>query len=99
MKNLQFKEFQWNEDRLPAFHRTALEIVDEPRDTFLVCPGVKGVVWVNGHNLGRYWNVGPTRTLYVPGCWLKRGANEVVVFELERLAQPYLRFVDCPDLG
>ena len=99
LKKLQFKEFQWNEDRLPSFHRTTLEIVDAPRDTFLVCPGAKGVVWVNGHNLGRYWNVGPTQTLYVPGCWLKRGANEVVVFELERLGQPYLRFVDRPELG
>jgi len=42
----------------------------------------KGVVWINGHNLGRYWNVGPQQTLYVPVEWLKKGANEVVVLEL-----------------
>lgn len=42
----------------------------------------KGCVWVNGHNLGRYWNIGPQQTLYVPVEWLKKGRNEVVVFEL-----------------
>jgi len=42
----------------------------------------KGVVWVNGHNLGRYWFVGPQQTLYLPAEWLKRGQNEIVVFEL-----------------
>ena len=41
----------------------------------------KGIVFVNGHNLGRYWKVGPQQTLYLPGCWLKEGENEVVVFE------------------
>lgn len=46
----------------------------------------KGAVWVNGHAVGRYWNAGPQDTLYVPGAWLKRGANEVVVFDL--LAKP-----------
>jgi beta-galactosidase len=38
-------------------------------------------VFVNGINLGRYWNVGPQRTLYLPGPWLRRGRNELVVFE------------------
>ncbi|BAU55312.1 glycoside hydrolase family 35 protein [Mucilaginibacter gotjawali] len=42
----------------------------------------KGVVWVNGHNLGRYWAVGPQQTLYLPGEWLKKGKNDIVVFEL-----------------
>ena len=42
----------------------------------------KGVVWVNGHNLGRYWSVGPQQTLYLPAEWLKEGNNEIVVFEL-----------------
>jgi len=41
----------------------------------------KGIVFVNGYNLGRYWQVGPQQTLYVPGCWLKKGTNEIVVFE------------------
>ena len=51
-------------------------------DTFLDMRGWgKGIVFVNGINLGRYWNVGPQRTLYLPGPWLRLGRNEVVVFE------------------
>jgi beta-galactosidase len=42
----------------------------------------KGVVWVNGHNLGRYWKVGPQQTVYVPVEWLKKKDNEIVVLEL-----------------
>jgi len=42
----------------------------------------KGVVWVNGHNLGRYWSVGPQQTLYLPAEWLKKGNNDIVVLEL-----------------
>jgi beta-galactosidase len=42
----------------------------------------KGIVWVNGHNLGRYWYVGPQQTLYLPAEWLKPGANEIEVLEL-----------------
>ncbi len=48
----------------------------------------KGVVWVNGHNLGRYWSRGPQQTLYLPGCWLKQGNNEIVVLELEESSTP-----------
>jgi beta-galactosidase len=54
----------------------------------------KGVVWVNGHNLGRYWNVGPQQTLYVPVEWLKQGYNEVVVLELLKPEQNVLRGID-----
>ena len=42
----------------------------------------KGAAWINGHALGRFWNVGPQQTLYVPAPWLNIGANEVVVFTL-----------------
>ncbi|KAL2860994.1 glycoside hydrolase family 35 protein [Aspergillus lucknowensis] len=53
-------------------------------DTFLQLDGaVKGVVWVNGFNLGRYWTVGPQQQLYLPGCVLKEGTNQLVVLELE----------------
>ena len=41
----------------------------------------KGIVFVNGINLGRYWRVGPQQTLYLPGCFLKKGKNEIVIFE------------------
>jgi hypothetical protein len=53
-------------------------------DTLLSLPGgVKGVVFVNGHILGRYWTVGPQQQLYVPGAWLNQGSNQVLVLELE----------------
>ena len=51
-------------------------------DTFLdMSDWSKGIVFVNGINLGRYWQVGPQQTLFLPGAWLKRGRNEIVVFE------------------
>ncbi|HVT12513.1 MAG TPA: beta-galactosidase family protein [Fimbriimonadaceae bacterium] len=57
--------------------------LEKPADTFLDCSALKkGVVWVNGHNLGRYWEIGPQRRLYCPAPWLKSGRNEVVVFDL-----------------
>ena len=42
----------------------------------------KGQVWVNGHAMGRIWSIGPQQTLYVPGCWLKKGRNEVIVLDI-----------------
>jgi beta-galactosidase len=51
-------------------------------DTFLDLRGWgKGIVFVNGHNLGRYWYIGPQQTLYCPGVWLNQGRNEIEVFE------------------
>jgi beta-galactosidase len=56
--------------------------VDHPADTFLdLHAWGKGIVFVNGHNLGRYWDIGPQQTLFLPGVWLKKGSNEIVVFE------------------
>ena len=45
----------------------------------------KGIVWVNGHNLGRYWNIGPQHSLYCPAPFLKKGKNEIIVFDLHQL--------------
>ena len=42
----------------------------------------KGQVYVNGHALGRFWQIGPQQTLYLPGCWLKKGKNEVIVLDV-----------------
>ena len=42
----------------------------------------KGQVYVNGHAMGRIWSIGPQQTLYVPGCWLKKGKNEVIVLDV-----------------
>ncbi|OOQ59744.1 glycoside hydrolase family 35 protein [Mucilaginibacter pedocola] len=58
----------------------------------------KGIVWVNGHNLGRYWYIGPQQTLYVPAEWLKAGRNEVKVLELIKPGQTELKGIDHPVL-
>ena len=52
-------------------------------DTFLNMEAFgKGQVYVNGHAIGRFWNIGPQQTLYMPGCWLKKGKNEVIVLDV-----------------
>ncbi len=66
----------------PAFYRGTFEVT-ETGYTFLDMRGWgKGYVWVNGHNLGRYWSVGPQHALFVPAPWLKVGGNEVIVLDL-----------------
>ena len=82
----------------PAFHRGILEI-NEAADTFLNFPGTKGCVWVNGFNIGRYWEVGPQKTLYIPSALLKKGSNEIVIFELHELYSNNLKFTKTPNLG
>jgi len=68
-----------------CFYRGTLHI-DRVRDTFLDTGSfTKGFVWVNGHPLGRIWNIGPQRTLYLPGPWLRKGENDVIVFDLQGL--------------
>lgn len=68
--------------RAPAFYRGTMH-VEDPADTFLDCTQLhKGAVWINGRNLGRVWDVGPQRSLYVPGVWLRRGNNEVTALDL-----------------
>ena len=62
-------------------------------------PGTKGVVWINGFNLGRYWSAGPTETLYVPAPVLKKGINEIVIFEQEKLLSLSVSFSKEHDLG
>src|SRR5579871_143635 len=59
--------------------------LNEIGDTYIdVSNYQKGVVWVNGHNLGRYWNVGPQYHLYCPSNFLKKGGNEIIVFDLHQ---------------
>ena len=65
----------------PAIYRGTFKL-SQVGDTFLdLTGGSKGIVFINGHNLGRYWHIGPQQTLYCPGVWLKTGRNEIVVFE------------------
>jgi beta-galactosidase len=74
--------------------------LDSTADTFLDTRGWgKGTVWVNGHQLGRFWGIGPEQTLYVPGPWLKRGRNEVFVFDLLVPNRLTLQGLDHPILN
>jgi beta-galactosidase len=69
------------ETAAPAVYRGSFDLTNVG-DTFLDLRGWgKGIVIVNGHNLGRYWYIGPQQTLYCPGVWLKPGRNDLVVFE------------------
>ncbi len=66
-------------------------------DTYLdMRDQVKGVAWINGHQLGRFWNEGPQQTLYVPAPWLKTGANEVVIFDINGGMKRKLSGLDRP---
>ncbi|MDQ7808478.1 beta-galactosidase [Amycolatopsis sp. A133] len=75
-------------------------VVDEPADLFLdTGEWGKGVAWLNGFALGRYWRRGPQRTLYVPRPVVRAGANELVVLEVGTMLDPAARFVPRPLLG
>jgi beta-galactosidase len=71
-----------------------------PTDLFLAVAGLgKGIAWLNGFCLGRYWSRGPQRTLYVPGPVTRKEGNELILLELGAAAVGTLRFVAAPDLG
>ncbi len=76
-------------------------MIDEPYDTFISLENfTKGFVVVNGYNIGRYWEIGPQKTLYIPASLLKKGENEIVVFESDGIkGEPMAEFVDIPILG
>ncbi|XP_051254290.1 beta-galactosidase-1-like protein 2 isoform X5 [Dicentrarchus labrax] len=83
----------------PGFFQGRLYVNSFPKDTFIKLPGwCKGVVFINGKNLGRYWSIGPQQTLYVPGPWLHRGDNQVIVFE-EQETDGKIQFASSPDYG
>ena len=65
----------------PVFYQASFQLT-KTGDSFLDMSGWgKGIVFVNGHHLGRYWGIGPQQTLYLPGVWLKKGKNDIIVFE------------------
>jgi beta-galactosidase len=82
----------------PAFWRGHFD-APAASDTFLdLHTWGHGVAWVNGHCLGRFWNIGPTQTMYCPGPWLKRGENEVVILDLVGPTSPVLSGLAKPVL-
>ena len=83
-----------------VFYKGSLNI-DEAKDTFLKLQNfTKGFVTINGFNIGRYWEIGPQQTLYVPASLLKKGENEIVVFESDGIkGEAEAEFCDTPILG
>jgi len=100
LDNLEKLDFSRDyEAGLPSFYKFTFE-VDEIGDTFLDFDGWgKGVAFINGFNLGRFWEVGPQRRLYIPGPLLKLGGNEIILFETEGKTRDYITLQSEPDLG
>ncbi len=86
-------------EELPAFYRFEFDVA-EKGDTFLDMTGWgKGCAFLNGFNLGRFWDIGPQRRLYIPAPLLKLGMNEIVIFETEGKPGNTIALCDTPDLG
>jgi len=84
---------------MPAFYRFDFEI-DEPCDTFVNTEGFgKGCLFINGFNLGRFWEIGPQKRLYLPAPLLKKGLNSIIVFESEGKSSESIFLCGDPDLG
>jgi beta-galactosidase len=82
-----------------CFYRGSFS-VDHLADTFLYLDNfTKGFVTINGFNIGRYWEIGPQRSLYVPASLLREGENEIVVFESDGIkGEGVVEFLDYPTL-
>lgn len=92
-------KFKQGETGSPAFYRGSFYLA-QTGDTFLdLSSWGKGIVWINGHDLGRFWNIGPQQTLYCPAPWLKGGHNEIVVFELNGAQQHLIAGLKEPILN
>ena len=96
LSGLQYQPVQTPLDG-PCFYRGEFS-VEEAADTFLAVPGKKGMAWINGFLLGRYWEIGPTGTLYIPAPLLRQGKNCIEILELHRLDAPEVTLQDVPVL-
>ena len=80
----------------PCFYEVHFTVA-HAGDTFLDVRSIgKGAVWINGHAIGRYWDIGPQQTLYVPGPWLRDGENQIVVFDVKGKGALSLSGLDHP---
>lgn len=83
----------------PTIYKGAFTLT-ETGDTWLDMRGFgKGFVFLNGHNLGKYWYIGPQQTLYVPGAWLRKGQNEIELFDQLKGAHTSISALDHPVLN
>lgn len=87
------------EETRPAFYRFEFD-ADDLCDTFLETDGFgKGCAFINGFNLGRFWEIGPQKRLYIPAPLLKKGKNTLIIFETEGKACNSIELCSEPDLG
>lgn len=82
----------------PSYYKATFDL-KRTGDTFLdMSTWGKGMVWVNGHAMGRFWEIGPQQTLFMPGCWLKKGKNEIIVLDLKGPAKAVVKGIKVPIL-
>ena len=87
-------------EKRPVFLRGSFTVEGEPKDTFVRLHNFKkGVIWVNGICLSRYWHVGPQKTAYLPAPFLKKGTNEITVLETEGFKNNIAELTDKCDIG
>jgi beta-galactosidase len=98
--NLKFTPASNNSSKQqPAFYKANF-VVNEVADTYLDMSSFgKGFVFLNGRHLGKYWQIGPQQTIYVPACWLKKGANEMIVFDALKGGHTTLNTLQHPVLN
>ena len=102
MEDLSGLKFKQGECQSPGFFSRCFFEADGEHDTFLNCYRyTKGFAVINGFNLGRYWCVGPTQTLYIPKFLLKKGQNELIIFDAEQSSKEFqeVRLIDHAILG
>ena len=99
----ELDEVQYDRSSAPKFKkrpqllRSVFVIEGEPKDTFVLPDQFrKGVIFVNGRNLSRYWEKGPQHTAYLPAPYLRQGKNEIVILELEGYKKPRVSLIDKP---
>jgi beta-galactosidase len=98
IENLNYEKISETAEK-PCFYKGTFN-VDVPADTFVSTEGFKkGLVFINGFNLGRYWSIGSQKNLYLPALLLKKGENELVIFELFKKDLDYIELVEKPLLG
>lgn len=90
------RNFQSATSATSGYYRTTFHLT-RTGDTYLdLSSWGKGMVWVNGHCLGRFWQIGPQQTLYLPGCWLKKGQNEIIVMDIVGPSSPTMSGLSRP---
>lgn len=96
LANLSSLKFSRRTSAAPAFHRGYFDL-ESAGDTYFDMRGWgMGCVWVNGHNLGRFWKIGPQQSLFTPGCWLKKGKNEVIVLDMDESSHRSIHGLTSP---